>query len=96
LDFRREQHSIPYSTKTYRPDFTFERIDLAVEGKFCKTHEREEMIDEINAGIVGYGGRYERILLMIYDLGLIRDPERFAADIEANSQVLVRVQVIKK
>ena len=97
LEFRREQDVVPYSTKTYRPDFTFERIGLAVEVKFCKDRDREKkMIDEINADIVGYGGRYERILFVIYDLGFIRDPAQFSADIEANSQVHVRVQIIKK
>lgn len=96
LDFRREQDGVPYSTKTYKPDFTFERIGLAVEVKLCKTTDRvKEVIDEINADIVGYGGRYERILFVIYDLGFIRDQDQFKADIEANSQVNVRVQIIK-
>ena len=88
---------MPCSVKTYKPDFTFERIGLAVEVKLCKSTDRvKEMVDEINADIVGYGGRYERILFVVYDLGFIRDPDQFRADIEANSQVYVRVQIIKK
>ena len=35
LDFRREQQSVPYSTKRYVPDFTFDSLGLAVEVKLC-------------------------------------------------------------
>jgi REase_DpnII-MboI len=95
LDFRREQQTVPYSTKRYIPDFTFDRIGLAVEAKLCKDKDRErEMIDEINADIVGYGGRYDRCLFVIYDLGFIRDVAKFSADIEANPNV--HVLIIKK
>lgn len=95
LDFRREQESVPYGTKRYIPDFTFERIGMAVEVKLCKAKEREkEMIDEINADIIGYGGRYDRCLFVVYDLGFIRDTAQFSADIEKNPNV--HVEIIKK
>jgi hypothetical protein len=95
LDFRREQVSVPYSTKRYIPDFTFDRIGLAVEVKLCKDKDREkEMIEEINSDIVGYGGRYDRCLFVIYDLGFIRDAAQFSRDIEANPNV--HVLIIKK
>lgn len=95
LDFRREQQTVPYATKRYIPDFTFDRVGLAVEVKLCKDKDREkEMIDEINADIVGYGGRYDRCLFVIYDLGFIRDVAKFSADIEANANV--HVLIIKK
>jgi hypothetical protein len=95
LDFRREQETVGYSTKRYIPDFTFDRIGLAVEVKLCKAKEREkEMIDEINADIIGYAGRYDRCVFVIYDLGFIRDIATFSADIEANPNV--HVLIIKK
>lgn len=95
LDFRREQDSVPYSTKRYIPDFTFNRIGLAVEVKLCKDQRREkEMIEEINSDIVGYGGRYDRCLFVIYDLGHIRDVAQFSRDIEQNPNV--HVLIIKK
>jgi hypothetical protein len=95
LDFRREQEGIAFSTKRYIPDFTFDRIGLAVEVKLCRDAKREkEMIDEINADIIGYSGRYSRCIFVIYDLGFIRDEARFSGDIEANPNV--HVVLIKK
>jgi hypothetical protein len=95
LDFLREQQTVPYATKRYIPDFTFDRIGLAVEVKLCKDKDREKaMIDEINSDIIGYGGGYDRCLFVIYDLGVIRDTAKFSADIEENPNV--HVLIIKK
>jgi hypothetical protein len=95
LDFLREQVSIPYASKHYIPDFTFDRIGLAVEAKLCKAREREkQIIDEINADIPAYATRYERSLFVVYDLGFIRDEARFCEDIEKNPGAHVRI--IKK
>jgi hypothetical protein len=95
LDFRREQDTVPYSTKRYIPDFTFNRIGLAVEVKLCKGKDREkEMIEEINSDIIGYSGRYDRCLFVIYDLGFIRDTAQFSRDIEALPNV--HVLIVKK
>lgn len=95
LDFNRELDTVPFSTKRYVPDFTFNRIGLAVEIKYCKDRDREsKLIDEVNADIAGYANRYEQVLFVIYDLGFIRDVPRFSADIEKNPNV--RVLVIKK
>jgi len=39
---------VPYSTRRYIPDFTFNRIGLAAEVKLCKAKDREkQMIEEI-------------------------------------------------
>ena len=95
LDFRREQETVSYSSKRYIPDFTFDRLGLAVEVKLCKDRDREKpMIDEINADIVGYAGKYDRCVFVIYDLGFIRDVARFSEDIEANPNV--HVLIVKK
>ena len=95
LDFRREQEREPTSTKRYIPDFTYDRVGLAVEVKLCKDKNREkEMIEEINSDIIGYGGRYDRCLFVIYDLGFIRDTAQFSRDIEANPNV--HVLIVKK
>lgn len=95
LDFRREQDTVAYSTKRYIPDFTFNRIGLAVEVKLCKARDREKtMIEEINSDIIGYAGRYDRCLFVIYDLGFIRDTAQFSGDIEANPNV--HVLIVKK
>lgn len=89
------QETISYSTKRYIPDFTFDRLGLAVEVKLCKDrHRKKVMIDEINADIVGYTGKYDRRVFVIYDLGFIRDVARFCEDIEANPNV--HVLIVKK
>jgi REase_DpnII-MboI len=95
LNYRREKDTVPYSTKRYIPDFTFNAIGLAVEVKLCKDEKREkDMIDEIGADIVGYADRYDRIIFVIYDLGFIRDVPQFRADIEKQGKT--HVLVLKK
>jgi hypothetical protein len=95
LDYLRERDTVPYSTKRYIPDFTFNRLGLAVEVKYCKDKDREkDPIDEINADIVGYAGRYDRTIFVIYDLGFIRDVPQFSRDIEKNPNV--HVVIVKK
>ena len=54
----------------------------------------QAMIEEINSDIVGYGGRYDRCLFVIYDLGFIRDTAQFSRDIEGNPSV--HVLIVKK
>lgn len=95
FDFRREQETVPYSTKRYIPDFTFDRLGLAVEVKLSKDKDRErDMIDEINADIIGYAGKYDRCVFVVYDLGFIRDVARFSEDIEKNPGA--HVLIVKK
>src|SRR5713226_8341390 len=68
---------IEYSSKTYIPDFTFSRIDLALDVKLCSRVEREkEIIAEINDDILAYSTKYWNILFIVYDTGVIRDVDR--------------------
>ncbi|OGY28853.1 MAG: hypothetical protein A3F33_01795 [Candidatus Woykebacteria bacterium RIFCSPHIGHO2_12_FULL_43_10] len=93
LTFRREQEHIPYSSKTYIPDFTFDDINCVVEVKFCDSTKREkEMIAEINDDIQPYSTRYKNLIFVIYDMGFIRDEEKFKEDIESKSVV---IEIIK-
>jgi hypothetical protein len=95
LDFRREKDTVPYSTTHYIPDFTFNRIGLAVEVKLCKDKDREkDMIREINDDTIGYAGRYDRCVFVVYDLGFIRDVGGFSGDIEKNPGA--HVLIVKK
>lgn len=92
LTYSREADAIAYSSKTYIPDFTLPRLDLAVEVKFCSRDDREkELIAEINDDILAYQTKYGNLIFVVYDLGFIRDVERFAAAFEINDNVLVRV-----
>lgn len=95
LQFLREKVHIPYSTKTFVPDFTFDPLHLVVEAKLCNREGREKaIIDEVNADILAYQTRYKSLIFVVYDLGFIRDVAQFKIDIEKNSDVYAIV--IKK
>lgn len=92
IPYSREKVSFEYSSRSYRPDFTMEQIDLAIEIKFCSTHDREkEIVKEINDDILAYKTRFGNILFVVYDLGAIRDVDRFADAFEKHDNVVVRV-----
>lgn len=53
VEYSRESDAIEYSSKTYVPDFTFSRLDLAIDLKLCLRPEREkELIAEINDDVL--------------------------------------------
>jgi len=92
VDYSREAERIEYSSKTYVPDFTFKRLDLALEIKLCGRDGREaEIIAEISDDILAYRTRFGNIVFVVYDLGFIRDVDRFSKSLEEHFQVLVRV-----
>jgi hypothetical protein len=88
----RETESIVYSSKTYIPDFTFPPIDLVVELKLCDSRQREKtIIAEINDDILAYRTKYGNLIFAVYDVGFIRDMDRFSQAFEASDGVIVRV-----
>ncbi|HEV3074701.1 MAG TPA: hypothetical protein VHB47_09820 [Thermoanaerobaculia bacterium] len=92
IEYSRDTEAFEYSSKAYKPDFTCSRLDLAIEVKLCRREGREkEIIAEINDDILAYGTRYGNQIFVVYDLGHIKDVERFALPLEAQSGVLVRV-----
>jgi hypothetical protein len=92
LAFAREVDRIEYSSKSYVPDFTMQKLDLAVEIKLCNTAKREkEIIAEINDDILAYKQTFGNLLFIVYDLGQIRDVEKFKTQFEQQDQVIVQV-----
>lgn len=90
--FSRETERIEYSSKTYTPDLTVPKIDLAIEIKLCNRDGREkEIIEEINDDMMAYQVKYGNLMFVVYDLGFIRDIERFSTTFEKNQNVIVRV-----
>jgi hypothetical protein len=88
----RETDSIEYSSKTYTPDFSVARADLAIEVKLSNRKEREkEIIAEINDDILAYSTKYGNLIFVIYDTGFIRDVERFTKHFEDREGVVVKV-----
>lgn len=92
VEHAREIERIAYSSKSYVPDFTLKKIDLAVEIKLCHVAKREkEIIGEINDDIVAYKQGYGNLLFVVYDVGQIRDVEKFKTQFEQQDQVIVQV-----
>jgi len=92
IPYSREKESIEYSSKTYIPDFTIKKIDLAIDVKLCSREGREkEIIAEINDDILAYQTKYGNLFFIVYDLGFIRDIECFTQAFEKNQNVIARV-----
>jgi len=92
VEYSRETDSIEYSSKTYIPDFSLLRLDLALEVKLCSRPDREkEIIGEINDDILAYKTKYGNSLFVIYDVGFIRDSDRFVDTFEESNGIVVRV-----
>jgi len=69
-----------------------EKAGLAVEVKFCNRAGREkEIIAEINDDILAYKTKYGNLVFVIYDIGLIRDIDKFGRNFEDNEGIVVRV-----
>jgi hypothetical protein len=92
VPYAREAKRVEYSSKTYVPDFTIDRAQLAVELKVCLAADREKALPaEINDDILAYKRDYPNMLFVVYDTGFIRDVDRFGGNFEEENGVVVRV-----
>ena len=74
LDYDRETGRVKVSVKESVPDFVFRPLSLALEVKYVKDRSRlGALVDEINADIAAYLTSYESIIVLVYDVGTIRD-----------------------
>jgi len=90
IEYNREFPHIEYSTKQYIPDFSFSKINLAVEIKLCKNNEKA-LIEQINDDILAYKTKFNNLIFVVYDLGQIRDIEIFKKSFEANDDVIIQI-----
>jgi len=94
-EFTREKDTIVYSSKSYIPDFVFNKISTVIEVKLCTSATKEkEIISEINDDIVAYKTKYANLIFVVYDLGIIRDQDRFRNSLEESHEHVI-VKVIK-
>ena len=94
IDYDRETGKLEFSGKEYIPDFILPKMNLCVEVKLLREGKKSRIIDEINADITAYSTKYERLLFVVYDLGVIRDEIEFRRDIE-NAGANIKVLIIK-
>lgn len=90
ISYSREYPHIEYSSKQYIPDFSFAEFDLVVELKLCKGDEKT-LIKELNDDIVAYKTKFTNIVFIIYDLGSIRDIDKFKSSFEKQENVFVQI-----
>lgn len=95
IDYDRESGKLEFSGKEYIPDFILPKMNLCIEVKLLRDGKRSRIIDEINADIVAYSTKYERLLFVVYDLGVIRDESEFRRDIE-NAGANIKVLIVKQ
>jgi len=95
-EFTREKETIVYSSKSYIPDFAFNRISTIVEVKLCtSTTKEKEIISEINDDILAYKTKYANLIFVVYDLGIIREQDRFRNSLEESHENVI-VKIIKQ
>ena len=92
--FVRDKEVAPTGPRASRPDFTVEAMDLAIEAKLAKEgHGASAIQEEINADITAYKTKWKRLIFVIYDLGMIDNPQQM---IRENQRLFgVSILVIK-
>ncbi len=96
VDFDRESGKVEFSGKEFIPDFNFLKINLCVEVKLVREGKQNKIVEEICSDISGYSKKYDKLLFVVYDLGIIRDVDQFTYDIEnSRKDVLIKTIVIK-
>ncbi len=78
VGYSRETEVAPVGARGFKPDFTVENLDLALEVKLAKPgHGASGIQEEIAADISGYQTRWRHLLFVVYDIGVIDDPYAF-------------------
>lgn len=88
-DYDRETGKFEFSGKEYIPDFIIPKLQLCIEVKLLRDGRKSKVIEEISADITAYTKQYERLLFVVYDLGVIQNAEEFRRDIENSGNVKV-------
>jgi len=91
-DYVRDKEVAPVGPTFFRPDFTVASLDLAIEVKFAKdTHGASDVQREIAEDVAGYRTKWKHLLVVVYDLGAIRDPEQMKRENEQHFGVTVLI-----
>jgi REase_DpnII-MboI len=94
VDFIRDKEVAPVGQRASRPDLTIEAMSLAIEFKLAKeNHGASDIQQEMNADITVYKTKWNRLMFVIYDVGVVADPRRM---IRENQRLFgISVLVIK-
>jgi hypothetical protein len=76
VDFHREKERAALGPTTFIPDYTVGDLDLAVEVKLAKPgHGEAEVQRELAEDIAAYRTRWRHLIAVVYDCGVISDPD---------------------
>lgn len=79
--FTREQDSAPVGPRAFKPDFVLPGLDLAVEIKLASpTHGESTIQEELTSDIAAYQTRWRHVVFVVYDNGVIADPDKLRRD----------------
>jgi len=96
IDYDKETGKFRYSSKEYTPDFIIQNLNMCIEVKFINSKKTVgSFIDQINADIPAYSTKYQNILFVIYDVGMIVNETEFRRDIENNKLSNIKVIIVK-
>jgi hypothetical protein len=81
MEYTRDTEVAPVGAKSFKPDFIVSNLNLAIEVKLAKeNHSPAKIQEELNADISAYKTKWERLLIIIYDMGVIDDPYKMRYD----------------
>ena len=93
-EFTKDIEAIPFSGRSYKPDFVFPKLEIALEVKFCDNKKDvKNIIKQMSDDIHPYKKRYPNVLFVVYDLDFIQNVDEFVNDF--NKIENVRVIIIK-
>jgi hypothetical protein len=77
IDFHREKERAAVGPTTFIPDFTVEELSLAIEVKLAKPgHPEAQVQRELAQDVTAYRTRWNHLIAVVYDCGVISDPEQ--------------------
>ncbi|HAJ57555.1 MAG TPA: hypothetical protein DCL35_07290 [Candidatus Omnitrophica bacterium] len=92
VNHSKEKESFEYSSKSYIPDFVIKDLETVIEIKLCNSKDDESsIIGEINDDILAYRTRYKILIFIVYDVGIIRDEDKFKNYLKDASGVYIEV-----
>lgn len=81
IEFTREKDVAAVGAKVFKPDFVVVSDSLAIEVKYSRPGRTlAQLQEEIAADVAAYSTKWKRLLIVVYDNGLIQDPYGFRRD----------------
>ena len=81
VEFTRDKDIATVGPRGFKPDFVVDSMSLAIEVKLATTtHSAKSVQEEIAADVSAYKTKWKRLLVVVYDNGVINDPYQMRRD----------------